>query len=241
MSIPEQLDAARQARTVLAFAVPVVGAEPGGVPLPCHLMDVDGALWCLADDLPPWSRRHLVRGRRSPAFSLRADSLSGAPQPDRRRGVVRAWIRIEDGRDVSVRPCAEMFGAPTGSAVVRCVPEHVSVRHHVPSGRARETVVPLDLYRAARPDALAGWEADWAAHLDAHHADAVADLVRATGDLPRGSRVHVLGADEGGIEVRVYEPGRVSDRRLDFGVPVVCGCEALAAFTDLLLRLLPAE
>ncbi|MGF6881689.1 hypothetical protein ABIA39_002379 [Nocardia sp. GAS34] len=82
-----------------------------------------------------------------------------------------------------------------------------------------ESVCHADL-RAARPDPFWELEAAWLEHMDADHADVVAQLARHLPIRLRGGAIHPLAIDRYGVSLRIETPDGDHDVRLPFEAPV---------------------
>ncbi|WP_067663674.1 DUF2470 domain-containing protein [Nocardia miyunensis] len=82
-----------------------------------------------------------------------------------------------------------------------------------------ESVCHADL-REARPDPFWELEAAWLQHMDADHADVVAQLARHLPTRLRGGAIHPLAIDRYGISLRVETSEEDHDVRLSFQTPV---------------------
>jgi len=82
-----------------------------------------------------------------------------------------------------------------------------------------ESVCHADL-RAARPDPFRELEAAWLQHMDADHADIVAQLARHLPIRLRGGAIHPLAIDRYGVSLRIETPDGDHDVRLPFDNPV---------------------
>ncbi|WP_280316808.1 DUF2470 domain-containing protein [Nocardia wallacei] len=78
----------------------------------------------------------------------------------------------------------------------------------------------LDELRAARPDPFWELESAWLQHMDADHADVVAQLARHLPVRLRGGAVHPLAIDRYGVTLRVESAEGDHDVRLPFEAPV---------------------
>jgi hypothetical protein len=82
-----------------------------------------------------------------------------------------------------------------------------------------ESVCHADL-RTARPDPFWELEAAWLQHMDADHADVVAQLARHLPIRLRGGAIHPLAIDRYGVSLRIENPDGDHDIRLPFDSPV---------------------
>lgn len=82
-----------------------------------------------------------------------------------------------------------------------------------------ESVCHADL-RAARPDPFWELESAWLQHMDADHADVVAQLARHLPTRLRGGAIHPLALDRYGISLRIETDEADHDIRLPFQSPV---------------------
>jgi hypothetical protein len=95
-------------------------------------------------------------------------------------------------------------------------------------------VSPVD-FLAARPDPLAGIEAEHLRHLDQDHPEflgLLAGLLPA-GSLGRGDALRPVGLDRFGFRLRIERAGGQQDVRVPFGRPVTCAGELGAAMGQL--------
>ncbi|WP_306357219.1 MULTISPECIES: DUF2470 domain-containing protein [unclassified Nocardia] len=76
-----------------------------------------------------------------------------------------------------------------------------------------------DGLRAARPDPFCGMEAAWLQHMQADHADVIAQLARRIPAHLRRGHIHPLAIDRYGITLRVEAVDRDHDVRLPFDHP----------------------
>ncbi|SFF45648.1 DUF2470 domain-containing protein [Blastococcus tunisiensis] len=98
-------------------------------------------------------------------------------------------------------------------------------------------VSPVD-FLAARPDPLAGIEAEHLRHLDQDHPEflgLLAGLLPA-GSLGPGEALRPVGLDRFGFRLRIERPGGHQDLRVPFGRPVTCAGELGAAVGQLACR-----
>lgn len=102
-----------------------------------------------------------------------------------------------------------------------------------PGAAPRVCEVPIDAYRAAAPDPLAGWESDWLAHLARHDDEPLRRIVTPRHHLAPDDLLRPLRADADGLTFRLYTAGSSRDVHIPFRKPVHCGCEAIGALADL--------
>lgn len=201
-------------------------------PIAAHLVDAGGGILCRPDAVARQCARHLEAGLPSPVLDLLAVDVCSVPQPDRQRGTVhmRGCVTLDvRGLDEA---CSSFLGVATGAPVARFEPESITLRRHVPPGASRDDDISTEDYALARPDALAGWEADWLCHLDGHREELLR-VVQTRHRIGASARVHALQADERGLDIRVYDGAATRDVRVPFPCQVRCRCHAVEAFNDL--------
>lgn len=79
--------------------------------------------------------------------------------------------------------------------------------------------VCVDDLRLATPDPFCGMESAWLQHLDADHADVVAQLARHLPARLRHGRIHPLAIDRYGLTLRIESIDGDHDFRLPFATP----------------------
>ncbi|WP_459548750.1 DUF2470 domain-containing protein [Nocardia sp. X0981] len=79
--------------------------------------------------------------------------------------------------------------------------------------------VCVDELRLATPDPFCGMESAWLQHLDADHADVVAQLARHLPAHLRHGRIHPLAIDRYGLTLRIESIDGDHDFRLPFATP----------------------
>jgi hypothetical protein len=79
--------------------------------------------------------------------------------------------------------------------------------------------VCVDELRLAAPDPFCGMESAWLQHLDADHADVVAQLARHLPAKLRHGRIHPLAIDRYGLTLRIEGIDSDHDFRLPFAAP----------------------
>lgn len=178
--------------------------------------------------------------------SATAVDVATVPQADRIRGEVTLTGPIYD----VVEPLpAGMRLHLTGSdepddstQLVRLVPDRITLTWRCEVGADAPVARPVALeeYRAAFPDPLLGYEAEWLPHLQADHGDMLAGLARhELGWDEDPEEVRALGIDRYGLVLRVRDCGVSLDLRIAFDSTVTCGCDVREAFTTLVGRALP--
>lgn len=182
-----------------------------------------------------------------------AVDVSTVPQADRVRGTVTlagSLTEVVEALPAGMRMHLTGSEEPDGETrLVRLVPTRVGLawrcEHRPEDPTARQ--VPLPEYRAAFPDPLLGYEADWLPHLQADHGEVLVAIAR-----------HELGWDESPYDVRALAMDRYGlvlrvrdgafgafgafghrDVRIAFDRTVACGCDVRAAFSALLARVVP--
>ncbi|WP_284303119.1 hypothetical protein [Mobilicoccus caccae] len=228
---------ARRARTIVATGRHLeIGVLSGRRVVDRHLVEMDGSILCGAESVAGNCFEALLRGAPSPEIHLEAVDVSSVPQPDRQRGSVWARGRVELVTRPLPVPMRSMLGLTCVEPVLRFRPESVTVREGM-YGQTAPVPIDIGVYRDECEDRLAGWEGAWLTHLDAGHADAVRWLAATRMTLRPEARVHPLLVDEEGVVLRVYQDGTITDLRLGFPWPALCGCSAVAAFDALLVEL----
>lgn len=221
------------AKTIVTTASTVeVGVIGRGAPVARHAVTESGELlFSLAEAAPDCA--HLIApGSRGPALHAMAFDVSSVPRPDRVRGVVTLTGHAEVMTESVTDDLLDHLGLQ-GGPVGRLVPDTVSIAWEVERSRSAPPVVDVDAgdYALADIDALAGWQDDWIAHLDAHHREDLRDLVAS--EVQPVAVVRPVHADETGIVLREYVGVCRRDLRVDFPRRVRCGCQAVEALTSL--------
>lgn len=174
------------------------------------------------------------------------DSVAVRPRAD---GTVEVLVQaggVAAGRLLS-RPVATLRVAPTGCQPVvvhgaaRRLPGRLadaSLAFHLDIAAVRVgpagTLVDEQAYRAALPDPLRHDAPEVLAHLNAHHADALAACLRA-----RGAAVgfaHATGLDAGGLTVVAAGTEGLDTLRLRFPAPVASLSQLPVSLSTLLRR-----
>ena len=91
-------------------------------------------------------------------------------------------------------------------------------------------------YAAAEPDPLRGVAAGAIEHLNADHADALAEMGRALGGFPDTESAVCTGVDRYGLDVKVSTPRGAAYTRVGFGGPLASADELRAATVELVRR-----
>ncbi|MGL5825803.1 MAG: hypothetical protein ACRCYU_13490 [Nocardioides sp.] len=227
---------ARRARGVLATSSDVqVGVVDRHLQIDRHVLGSDGSVLFPLERIPDRCRRRMTQTAAVP-LELVAVDVTRVPQPDRVRGCLRLSgdaqvMEVELTTDV-----VEHLRLETDARLVRFVATHVTLdwRVEAPAGGPHPVAVPVDTWTAARPDPLAGWEGEWTEHLDRHHGDLMSGLARRMDARARHGAVHPVLADADGIVLRCYAAGEdARDLRAPFRHRAECGCQAIAAFEEL--------
>jgi hypothetical protein len=187
-------------------------------------------------DAQPWVTP-LLEGKASGIFHLVASDVTPVPQPDRLRGVLTLYGRLELDAHAPCEPVRRHLLLEPDEAAVRFVPYSVALSWRVGPSivEARRTnEVPLASYRSASHDPLADWEGGWLAHLDRDHDRQMRDLVASRYALTDVDLVHPIGVDANGFVMRVYALADVTDVWIPFSRPVGSPEEAVAGFQELL-------
>jgi hypothetical protein len=233
--------AADRARTVLATSSDTaVAVLQHRLPVPRHVVGIDGAVYFPAERVPYRCRRRLEDGGTAPV-ELVASDVSSVPQPDRVRGVVRV-LGGADLIETPLRaPVVEHLRLETDPRLVRVVPASIMLEWRVERGAGTCQAEPIALseWVIGRTEPLAGWEGEWTEHLDRHHPHLVHRLAVQYGAGPDHDVVHPVLADAAGVVLRCY-PSRsaavATDIRVPFPWRATCGCQAVAAFGALVSR-----
>lgn len=166
-----------------------------------------------------------------------------APVPLRRPVRAQLWlsgwvtpVRAEDERRevlafAEARPDAALLDVGRGAVLLRLDLAEVVLGEGGPG-----TDVGPQEFLTARPDPLAGIEADTLRHLDADHSDVVGLLrgLLPPGAVEPGGRVRPLGVDRFGYRLRIETATGHTDVRVPFPAPLTCAGQ-LGAATQLLL------
>lgn len=198
--------------------------------IPAHAIDPYGGIVLRPGEGPCWQR--LRHGEPSPLLDLVATDVTSVPQPDRIRARVRMRGLMELVPAPPHRRLQRHLNLLPGQPMARFLPQDVMLDLSSASVR-RVQEVPLSAYTEAVTDPLAGWESRWIAHLDSQHAAALRELANQALPLTGNDTVRALQGDAGGVTVRVYQADSQRDLRFEFAARVCCGCQAVAAFTDL--------
>lgn len=222
---------AQVAKSIAAGGASVeVGVAGESRPVARHTMGEAGDVLFSLQEAAPACAHLVAAGASGPDILVTVSDVSTVAHPDRVRGTVRLAGRAQVLPHPADERLREHLGLSEDGLVARLVPTSVTLDWRVEVEGHREVVhVDLEDYAAARVDALAGWQDEWIAHLDAHHG---ADLRRLVGSVvpvaPTGT-VRPMMADESGLVVRETTPAGHRDIRVPFPTVVQCGCEAVEA------------
>lgn len=199
-----------------------------------YIMTQDGGLLLPALSVAgPWMAQ-VLRGHPSPPLPLWAADVAHVPQPHRVRGGVRMTGRLALLEQPLGEHLYDDLEIPPGEPVVAYVPLEARLEiSDAPGAAPRACEVPIDAYRAAAPDPLAGWESDWLAHLARHDDEPLRRIVTPRHHLAPDDLLRPLRADADGLTFRLYTAGSSRDVHIPFRKPVHCGCEAIGALADL--------
>ena len=230
MSTPEH-----RARTLVATTTMVeVGVLDQRAVLRRHAVDGAGAVLFDLTDAAPQCAARARPGTPGPVMDLVGTDVSSVPGPDRVRGVVRMSGPVELVTEPLREDLRAHLGLPDGGLVGRLAPDALTLDWRVETdGATTLSRIGAEDYAAARVDALGGWEDGWVAHLDADHPAVLHTLATRHGDVPEGSTVRPVMADELGIVLRVVSGRSTRDVRVPFPRRVSCGCEAVWALNAL--------
>jgi putative heme iron utilization protein len=93
-----------------------------------------------------------------------------------------------------------------------------------------------DQYAAATPDPVGPIAAGAVEHLNADHADALAEMARALGGYPDTDSAVCTGVDRYGLDLKVSTPRGAAYTRVGFGGALASAEELRAATVDLVRR-----
>lgn len=228
-------DAAALARTIVATASSVdVGVVGHRAPVARHATTRSGALLFSLTEAAPDCAALVTPGTRGPVIEAVVADVSGVPHADRVRGVVHLSGRADLLTGEVTDGLREQLDVADGGLIGCLVPETITLEWDVERPRCAPLRADVDpeAYAVAELDALGGWQDEWLTHLDAHHRDALRDLVAA--EVQPVAVVRPVHADAAGLVLREHVGSYRRDIRVDFPRRVRCGCEAVAALKSLL-------
>jgi putative heme iron utilization protein len=103
-------------------------------------------------------------------------------------------------------------------------------------GYGRMDSATADQYAAATPDPVGPIAAGAVEHLNADHADALAEMARALGGYPDTDSAVCTGVDRYGLDLKVSTPRGAAYTRVGFGGALASAEELRAATVDLVRR-----
>lgn len=184
--------------------------------------------------------------RLDPRVTATAVDVATVPQADRVRGEVvlsGTVAEVDEPLPAGMRFHLTGSDEPDGSTrLVRLAPERVALtwRCEVRGDEPDTRQVGLEEYRAAFPDPLLGYEAEWLPHLQADHHPLLVAMARyELGWDEDPEDVRALSIDRYGIVLRVRDCNVTADLRLAFDAAVTCGCDVREAFGALVRRAMP--
>lgn len=227
---------ARLAKSIAAGGAAVeVGVAGQTRPVARHAMGEAGDVLFSLQEAAPACAHLVAAGASGPDILVTVSDVSAVAHADRVRGAVRLAGRAQVLPHPADERLLEHLGLSEDGLVARLDPTSVTLDWRVEVEGVREVVhVDLEDYAAARIDALAGWQDEWVAHLDAHHRADLRRLVGSVAPLDPTSTVRPMMADESGLVVRESTPVGHRDIRVPFPAVVQCGCEAVQALKGML-------
>lgn len=227
---PLTITLAERARTILAGCTTLRVRVPGlTLEVHRHALGPDGSvLFQAPGDLP---LQHA---------DLTAIDVSAVPQPDRIRGTVilsGPLSEVTGPLPAGLRAHLTGSDAVGSSRLLRLAPEEIQLDWRCERTGGVPVPVSPESYRAAFPDPLVAFEAEWLPHLQDGHADLLATLARhELGTEEDELDVRALGLDRYGVVLRVRDTMSTFDLRVAFDRPVTCGCDVREAFGALVDR-----